>query len=271
MRLLFFGDVVGRAGRVKLFSSISKIRTQLNIDFCIVNVENSAHGFGVTPDISDQFLKHDIDVLTTGDHIWDKEEIKSYIDKENRLIKPANYLKIPNGLGYNVYSILDQKILVINLLGTLFINKSNISNPFVEVDNILNKYKLGVNVDVIFIDFHAEATSEKMAFAHYVDGRVSAVIGTHTHIPTGDAHILTKGTAYQTDAGMCGDYNSSIGMDKQVSIERFVTPTKVNKLVPAEASACLCGVIIDIGRDGLATNIESFRFGTILKETHNLN
>ena len=272
MRILFFGDVVGKSGRDFLFSNINNIVSSYFIDFCVVNVENSAHGFGVIPSIAQKFLSCNIDVLTTGDHIWDKFEIKDYIKEENRILRPANYNKFSIGSGFNIFvSKNNKRVLVVNLLGTLFMKKEGITNPFCKIDEILSKYKLGIDVDVIFVDFHAETTSEKMAFANYVDGRVSAVIGTHTHIPTADAHILPSGTGYQTDAGMCGCYDSSIGMNKYVSIDRFIKPDLQNRLEPAVGMATLCGSIIDIADNGLATSIKSFIFGDTLHCTHDFS
>ncbi|MBR1544453.1 MAG: TIGR00282 family metallophosphoesterase [Alphaproteobacteria bacterium] len=272
MRILFLGDVVGRSGRKQLLSNIDNIVSKLKIDFTIVNAENSAHGFGINPSVSEKFFNHQIDVLTTGDHIWDQMTIKPYLQEETRILRPANYNKYNDGIGARVYTSKNgKKILVVNLLGTLFIERENLDNPFITITEILKKYKLGVDVDAIFIDMHAEATSEKMSLANYVDGKVSAVVGTHTHIPTSDAHILPQGTAFQTDAGMCGDYDSSIGMKKQASIDRFFDSTIRNHLEPSEGEATICGVIIETDdKTGLAKTIEPLRIGGILQQTHKL-
>lgn len=271
MRILFLGDVVGRSGRKKIFSDIDKIVEKLNIDFTIVNAENSAHGFGINPSVAEKFFSHKIDVITTGDHIWDQMTIKPYLKEEKRILRPANYNKFTEGEGYRVFKTKDnKKVLVVNLLGNLFIERDNLENPFTKISEILNEYKLGKNIDAIFIDIHAEATSEKMSLANYVDGKVSAVIGTHTHIPTSDGHILPGGTAFQSDAGMCGDYDSSIGMNKTISISRFLNPGIKNHLTPSEGEASICGVIVDIAKDGLASSIEQLQIGGKLKQTHKL-
>ncbi|MBD5397926.1 TIGR00282 family metallophosphoesterase [bacterium] len=271
MKILFLGDVVGKSGRKKLFSLIDTIVSKLKIDFTIVNAENSAHGFGINPDIAQKFFMYNIDVLTTGDHIWDQMTIKPYLQEEPRIIRPLNYKKYNDGNGYKIYTSKNgKKILVVNLLGTLFM-REDIENPFLTMNNLLNNYKLGQNVDAIFVDFHAEATSEKMSLAHFLDGRVTAVIGTHTHIPTSDNHILPNGTAFQADAGMCGDFNSSIGMQTDVSISRFLGEGEHTHLCPAEGEATLCGVIIETDdKTGLAKNIEPLRIGGILPQTHKL-
>lgn len=271
MKILFLGDVVGKSGRSKLFSLIDTFVSKLKIDFTIVNAENSAHGFGINPDIAQKFFMYNIDVLTTGDHIWDQMTIKPYLQEEPRIIRPLNYKKYNDGNGYHIYTTKNnKKILVINLLGTLFM-REDIENPFHTMDSLLKNYKLGQNVDAIFVDFHAEATSEKMSLAHFLDGRVSAVIGTHTHIPTSDNHILPNGTAFQSDAGMCGDFNSSIGMKTDVSISRFLGEGEHTHLSPAQGEATLCGVIIETDdKTGLATKIEPLRIGGILPQTHKL-
>ena len=272
MRILFLGDVVGRSGRRQLFAYINKIVSKLKIDFTIVNAENSAHGFGINPSVSEKFFKYPVDVITTGDHIWDQMTIKSYLQEELRILRPVNYNKYNDGIGAKVFTANNgKKVLVVNLLGNLFIEREELGNPFVAITEILKKYTLGLNVDAIFIDIHAEATSEKMSLANYVDGKVSAVVGTHTHIPTGDAHILPLGTAFQSDAGMCGDYDSSIGMKKQASIDRFFNPTIHNRLEPAEGEATICGVIVETDdKTGLAKSIEPLRIGGILQQTHKL-
>ena len=271
-RILFFGDVVGKSGRKKLFALVDDIVSKLKIDFTIVNAENSAHGFGINPNIAEKFFLHRIDVLTTGDHIWDQMTIKPYLQQEKRIVRPYNYNKFNDGEGAHLYTSANNKrILVVNLLGRLFIDRENLSSPFTAADEILEKYKLGVNVDAIFVDFHAEATSEKMSIANYLDGRVSAVIGTHTHIPTSDGHILPSGTAFQSDAGMCGDFNSSIGMKKDLSLERFLHPGTMVRLSPAENEATICGVIIDVDdKTGLSTHIEPIIVGANLHNTHTL-
>ena len=272
MRILFFGDVVGKSGRKKLLSLVDSLVSKLKIDFTIVNAENSAHGFGINPSVAEKFFMHNIDVLTTGDHIWDQMTIKPYLQEESRIIRPLNYKKFNDGNGYKIYTTKNnKKIMVISLLGTLFMQREELENPFHAIDNLLKNYKLGDNVDAIFIDFHAEATSEKMSMAHYLDGKVSAVIGTHTHIPTSDNHILPNGTAFQADAGMCGDFNSSIGMKTDASISRFLGNAEHSRLSPAEGEATICGVIVETDdKTGLAVSIEPVRIGGILSQTHKI-
>ena len=266
MKLLFLGDIVGKVAREKVTDSIPMLRKKLSLDFVIVNGENAAGGFGITSDICKEFFDSGVDVISGGNHSWDQSEIIEFIEKEPRLLRPLNHVSGTPGRGYNVYKIYDgRKVLVINILGQVFMKP--IENPFLSVENCLKVFNLGRNVDLIFVDFHAEATSEKMAMAHFLDGRVSAVIGSHQQIPTADAHILDKGTAYQTDAGMGGDYNSVIGMQKNVPIERFLGKVSKDRFKPAIGEATICGVVIETDNNtGLATKITPLRFGGKLTE-----
>ena len=220
MNILFCGDVVGRAGREVVTQHLPHLKKQLQLDFIIVNGENAANGFGITKEICENLYESGADVITTGNHVWDQKEIIGQIDNDPRLLRPANYPAGTPGRGSNVYSTKrGQKVLVINVMCRLFMDP--LDDPFVILDKELSGYLLGRTVDAIVLDVHGEASSEKMAIGHSFDGRVSLVVGTHTHVPTADAHILDGGTAYQTDAGMCGDYDSVIGMKKLPAISRF--------------------------------------------------
>jgi metallophosphoesterase (TIGR00282 family) len=262
MNILFLGDVVGRAGRSAIIRNIEKIKKDHNIDFTIINCDNAAAGFGVNQNSHDELLKNGADVLTGGDHVWDQKDT-NLISQSKQLLRPMNYPVQTPGSGARIFEIGQKKILVAHALGQVFI-KDNLNCPFAEMEKIINTYKLGKNIDAIFMDFHAEATSEKMAMGKFLDGKVSAVVGTHTHIPTNDAHIMPKGTAYQTDAGMCGDYDSVIGMKEDVPIRSFINKRKSGKMKPADNDATVCGCVIEIADNGLANNIKLIKIGGIL-------
>ncbi len=258
MKILFCGDVVGRSGRRVAFTNLPKLKERFQTDFVIVNIENAAGGFGVTQAICEEFFAAGCDVLTSGNHIWDQKETRDYIKKEPRLLRPYNYEEAP---GRGLIKVTNQKglsLLVINLMGRLLmpVKEGELSSPFEKIDEVLDAYPLKKeNVDGIFVDFHAETTSEKYAFGHYVDGRVSAVIGTHTHIPTDDLKLLPKGTAYQTDTGMCGDYDSVIGMKKKLCIDRFLG-NPIKHLLPALGQGTLRGALIELNSTtGLALKV----------------
>ena len=263
MRILFLGDVVGRSGREALNKYLNKIVIENNINFTIVNGENSAGGFGITEKICSEFYTAGVDAITTGNHLWDQKEIGKYIDKDHRLLKPYNSAEGTPGVGYNIFqSDCGKEIAVINLIGNVFMKAND--NPFQKIDEVIKKIEKK-DIHFIFVDFHAEATSEKVAMGHHLDGRVTAVIGTHQHIPTADAHILNKGTAYQTDAGMCGDYNSIIGMEIETILEKFKGNETKNRFTPALGEATLCGVIIESENNSfLAKSIMPFKYGGVL-------
>ena len=263
MKVLFLGDVVGRSGREALNRHLNKIIIEKNINFTIVNGENSAGGFGITEKICNEFYKAGVDVITTGNHLWDQKEIGKYIDKDHRLLKPYNSAEGTPGVGYNIFkSDCGKVIAVVNLIGNVFMKAND--NPFQKIDEVIKEIEKK-DIHFIFVDFHAEATSEKVAMGHHLDGRVTAVVGTHQHIPTADAHILNKGTAYQTDAGMCGDYNSIIGMEKETILEKFRGYETKNRFTPALGEATLCGVIIESKTDSfLAKSIIPFKQGGVL-------
>lgn len=267
MRLLFLGDVVGRSGREAVLKYLPVLRKDLSIDFAIVNGENSASGFGITEKIAKSYFESGADVITNGDHTFDQDETKFFIGKYPNMLRPANFPAHLPGKGYNIYELpKGKKILVIHLLCQLFI-RYQVNCPFEAVSKILEKHQLGSDVDYIFIDFHGEATSEKMAMAHFLDGKVSAICGSHTHIPTSDTQILPNGTAYQTDAGMCGDYDSVIGFKKQIVIPNFINKIRGEKMKPAEGEGTVCGFVVDIDNEtGLAKQTDYLRIGGRLKK-----
>ena len=265
MRILFLGDVVGRSAREAVVKEIPEIRRNFSLDFVIVNGENAAGGFGITEKICEDFFSSGIDCITTGNHVWDQKELFEYIKDENRLLRPINYPEETPGKGFEIFLNQLGRVLVINVMGRLFME--SLDDPFNAIEKVLDENPLGITCDAIVIDIHAETTSEKTAMGHFCDGRVSLVVGTHTHIPTADYQILPYGTAYQTDAGMCGDYDSVIGMEKTEPIRRFVEKTPGGRFNPAQGSPTLCGVIIETSPDGLSETIEPFRLGGILSQT----
>jgi hypothetical protein len=266
MKILILGDVIGLSGRKAIKKNLSKIINDNEIDFTIINGENAADdGRGITKSIAEEFFLQGVDVITSGNHIWDKQETTDYIDKERRLLRPANLVEGSPGNGYGIYSTKNKKfkVGVINLMGNVFMKKTE--DVFEVAKKIKDKIVLKNNVDFIVVDFHGEITSEKMAIGHFFDGEATLIIGTHTHVPTSDARVLKQGTAYQTDAGMCGDYNSVIGMNKDNSINRFLKK-KSQKHFPATGEASLCGSIVECNEEtGLANNINQFIFGGDLK------
>ena len=266
MRVLFLGDIVGRSGRVAVLEHLPELKRRLAPDFVVINGENAAGGFGITEKICHELYDAGIDVITTGNHAWDQREIIEYIDREPRLIRPLNFPAETPGRGAGLFEASDGRlVLVINVMLRLFMDA--LDDPFAAVERVLEDSPLGAAADFIFIDMHGEASSEKMAFGHCFDGRVSAVIGTHTHVPTADCMVLATGTAYQTDAGMCGDYDSVIGMKKDTPVRRFVTKMPGPRLEAAEGEATVCGaLVISDDRTGLATSIEPARVGGVLAE-----
>lgn len=267
MRILILGDIVGRSGRDIVLRELSNIRAAKKIDFTIVNVDNAAHGFGVTPDIAKQLFDAGADCLTMGNHGFDQREILPFMDAEPRMLRTNNYPQGTPGRGANSYTLKDgRKVAVIHTMGRLYMDP--LDDPFAATEADLKKYILGSSANAIIVDVHAEATSEKMALAHFCDGRVSAVVGTHTHMPTADAQILDKGTAYQTDLGMCGDYNSVIGFDKAVPVERFTRKMPTERLEPAKGPGTVCGLIVETDdKTGLAAKVEPLRLGARLLPT----
>ena len=257
MKILVLGDVMGASGRKVINNNLNKIIDDNDINFTIINGENSADdGRGVTKEIAQEFFSNGVDVITSGNHIWDKPETTDFINLENRLLRPANFPEDSPGNGYGIYSTKDNKfkVGVINLMGNVFMRKTE--DVFKVAKKIKDKIILKKNVDFIVVDFHGEITSEKMAIGHFFDGLVSGVVGTHTHVPTADTRILDNGTAYQTDIGMCGDYNSVIGMDKENSLKRFFKDKNAIKHFPAEGEGTLSGIIIEADQNtGLSKKV----------------
>lgn len=259
MRILICGDVIGRSGREAVVKKLPQLKAEHKLDFTIVNVDNAAGGWGVTPDVAEEFLNAGADALTSGDHVWDQKEIRPYLAQSRKLLRPLNFPASAPGQGVGLFALPDgRKVVVIHAMGQLFM-KYNVNDPFAAVAEALKPYKLGATVQAIVVDVHAEATSEKQAFGLFLDGQVSAVVGTHTHVPTADARILPQGTAYQTDLGMCGDYHDTvIGWQKKVPLEQFLTKTKPgSRMEPGQGAGTLCGAILHINdKTGLADRIE---------------
>jgi metallophosphoesterase (TIGR00282 family) len=264
MKILFCGDVVGGAGRRVVCDNLARLRRDLDLDFVIVNGENAAHGFGITEDICDQLFAAGVDVVTTGNHAWDRREIIPHFDRETRLLRPHNYPKGTPGSGARVFDDRrGRKVFVLHLMTRLFMDA--LDDPFAIADAELEAHRLGETMDAVVIDIHGEATSEKAAMGHFADGRASLVIGTHSHVPTADARLLRGGTAFMTDAGMCGDYDSVIGMKKDAAIERFLTKMPTARLEPADGEATLCGALVETDdRTGLALRVAPIRTGGML-------
>jgi metallophosphoesterase (TIGR00282 family) len=266
VKILVLGDIVGRAGRDAVVAALPSLRVRLGAEFVIINAENAAHGFGLTPEIARALFAAGADVLTLGNHAWDRREIVPYIEGEPRLLRPFNYPPGTPGRGAGVFVAGSRKVLVVNAMGRLFMDA--LDCPFRGIDTLLAAHAIGRTVDAAVIDFHAEASSEKQSFGFHVDGRVSLVVGTHTHVPTADAQILPRGTAYQTDVGMCGDYDSVIGMQKEGAALRFVRKLPGERLAPAEGEATICGVLVETDdATGLARRIAPLRQGGRLAPT----
>jgi metallophosphoesterase (TIGR00282 family) len=265
MNLLFLGDIIGKPGRDAVSEHLPGLRARLKLDLVIANGENAAGGFGLTRAIAEEFFGMGIDVITTGNHWADQKEILNYIAAEDRVLRPANYPAGTPGRGANLYQTPAGSLLVINVMGRVFMDA--LDDPFAAVERELSACPLGEGADAIVVDVHAEATSEKMAMGHFCDGRASLVVGTHQHVPTADAQILPGGTAYQTDAGACADYDSVIGMDKAEPLQRFTRKISSQRFSPATGPATVCGVFVQTGGNGLATRIEPVRLGGRLKQT----
>lgn len=267
MKILFCGDIVGKPGRDAFVRYLPRVKDLYAPDFVIVNGENAAHGFGITCKIYDELRDMGVDVVTLGNHAFDQKDILAYFDYEANLLFPQNLSSSVKCRGHGLFeSETGKRIVVINLMGRLFMDLYG--DPFPLVDDILKPYQLGQNVDAIFVDFHAEASSEKACFAYHLDGRVSAVVGTHTHVPTADERILPKGTAFMTDVGMCGTYDSVIGMKKEKALGRFLKTIPAERLEPAEGPGTFCAVLVETDeQSGLATTIQPIRLGGDLKTT----
>ncbi|MBC6438637.1 MAG: YmdB family metallophosphoesterase [Rhodobacteraceae bacterium] len=267
MRCLFLGDVMGRAGRNAITTHLPKLRDAWRLDFVVVNAENATSGMGLSGRHAGVLLAAGADCLTLGDHAFDQRDMLQFIEGEPRILRPLNYAKSAPGGGARLFNARGgRKVLVVQVLGQVFM-KRPFADPFSALEGTLARYPLAGMAQAIIVDIHAEATSEKMAMGHVCDGRASLVVGTHTHIPTGDAHILPGGTGYQTDAGMCGDYNSVIGMDKAEPMRRFVTGMLREHFTPARGEATLSGVYLETDdRSGKATRIAPVRLGGQLQQ-----
>jgi 2',3'-cyclic-nucleotide 2'-phosphodiesterase len=259
------GDVVGRAGRKAVTKHVPLLRKALELDFVVVNGENAAGGFGITGDICQEFYAAGVDAITTGNHVWDQRETLAYIQRDTKLLRPHNFPLNTPGRGVGVFATKSGKrVVVLHVMARLFMDA--LDCPFVCLDQQLDVHKLGKNADFILVDIHGEATSEKMSVGHFCDARVSAVIGTHSHVPTADCQILKGGTAYQTDLGMCGDYDSVIGMQKEEAVARFVTKLRGERLSAADGEATLCAAYVESDdKTGLATHIAPLRLGGRLR------
>jgi metallophosphoesterase (TIGR00282 family) len=263
--MLFIGDVIGRAGRAAVLEHLPRLRAEWGLDFVIVNGENAAGGFGITEAICDDLLQAGADCVTLGNHAFDQREALVFIERQPRLLRPVNYPPGTPGRGANLYMAKGgQQVLVVNVMGRVFMEQ--LDDPFAAIERELGACPLGAGCDAIMIDAHAETSSEKMALGHFVDGRASLVAGTHTHIPTADSQILVHGTGYITDAGMTGDYDSVIGMEKEEPLRRFTRKTPGSRFEPAQGEATLCGVAVEIGADGLAQKIAPVRIGGRLSQ-----
>ncbi len=268
MRLLFLGDMVGKTGRTAVWEKLPELISGFRLDFVIVNGENAAGGFGITEEIFRETINAGADVVTTGNHVWDQREALTFAPREERFLRPANFPKGTPGKGSGLYIARNgARVLVANIMGRVFMHPE-LDDPFQAGERELSACPLGEQADAVVVDFHAEATSEKMCFAHFVDGRASLVVGTHTHQPTADHQILNGGTAYLSDAGMCGDYDSSLGMDKEEPLNRFLSKVPKGRFEAANGPATLCGVGVDISdRTGLAERVAPLRLGPRLEET----
>jgi 2',3'-cyclic-nucleotide 2'-phosphodiesterase len=266
MRILFLGDIVGRTGRETVAAALPGLRQRLRLDLAIVNGENASHGFGLAPDMAEALFAAGADVITLGNHSWDRKEIFSYISDHPRLIRPLNYPPGTPGQGSVVVDLPNgRRALVLQAMGRLYMDA--LDDPFRLTAELMAKHRLGHTVHAIVADFHAEATSEKLAYGHSFDGSMSLVVGTHTHVPTADHQILPGGTAYQTDLGMCGDYDSVIGMDKTIAATRFWKKLPGERLHPAEGEATLCGILVETDDiTGLARETQPIRLGGHLSQ-----
>lgn len=268
MKILFLGDVMGRAGRRAVSENLSRLKSEWRLDFVVVNGENASSGMGLSGEHAKTILDAGADCITLGDHAFDQKDMLQFIEHEPRIIRPLNFAKNAPGRGARVFS--DQrgrKILVTQVLGQVFMKRA-FDDPFSAVDQVLRTHALGGGVQAALVDIHCEATSEKMGMGHFCDGRASVVVGTHTHIPTADAMILPAGTAYQSDAGMCGDYNSVIGMEKSEPMRRFVTGMPKARFSPAMGEATLSGLYVETDdRTGKAVKVAMVREGGLLQSS----
>ncbi|MFG1428761.1 TIGR00282 family metallophosphoesterase [Roseixanthobacter glucoisosaccharinicivorans] len=266
MRILFLGDVVGRPGREALTSRLPGLIAQWQLDLVVVNGENAAGGFGITESIYEDFRAAGADAVTLGNHAFDQREALVFIERVDRLVRPANYPAGTPGRGAILVEAKNgARVLVANIMGRTFMDPMD--DPFAALDRVLEGAELGHMVDAAVIDFHAETTSEKQAFGHYCDGRATLVVGTHTHVPTADHRILSGGTAFCTDVGMCGAYDGVIGMEKEEPLRRFTRKIGSGRFEPASGPASLSGLAVESDdRTGLAVKVAAVRLGGVLEE-----
>lgn len=266
MKIMFLGDVMGRAGRTAIVERLAQLRADWGLDFVVVNGENASNGAGLTAAHAKLLLDAGADVITLGDHAFDQNDMMQFCETEPRIIRPLNYSKAAPGKGARVFEATrGRKVLVAQVLGQVFMKRA-FDDPFSAVETVLKTHPLGA-VNASLFDIHCEATSEKMAMGHFCDGRASIVVGTHTHVPTSDTMILPAGTAFQSDAGMCGDYNSVIGMDKAEPLRRFITGMPKSRFEPAKGEATLSGLYVETDdRSGKATRVEPVRVGGRLRQ-----
>ena len=269
MRILFLGDVMGRAGRKAVADRLPGLRRDWGLDFVVVNGENASSGAGLTPDHAKLLFEAGADAVTLGDHAFDQKAMLTHIEADPRILRPLNYAKTAPGRGARLFEAPGgRKVLVAQVLGQVFMRRP-FDDPFSAVEGVLRAHPLGGTAAAVVVDVHCEATSEKMAMGHWCDGRASLVVGTHTHIPTADAQILSGGTAYLSDAGMCGDFDSVIGMDKLEPMRRFVTGMGKTRFEPAMGEATLCGVFVETDdATGRAHRVAPVRLGGRLAESH---
>jgi len=266
MKFIVIGDIFGRAGRDAVAAHLPGLREKYAPDFVIANADNASHGIGPLPSTVKELYELGIDLLTGGDHIWNQKEMVLHLDRAPWILRALNHPPGTPGKGFHILETKDKrKLLVVHAQGRVFMDKL-VDDPFAAVDKLLSGYELGKNIQGILLDFHTEATSEKVAMANFLDGRVSAVVGTHTHVPTADARILPHDTAYITDLGMSGDYDSVIGMEKQDPINYFKTGLRHNRYKPADGVGTLCAAFIEIDETtGKALRIEPIKLGGILE------
>ena len=267
MRLLFLGDVVGRAGRRAIVENLPRLREEWRLDFVVVNGENASNGMGLSGDHAKLLLDAGADCLTLGDHAFDQKDMLQFIEGEPRIVRPVNFAKGAPGRGFRVFEATrGRKVLVAQVLGQVFMKRA-FEDPFGQIEGVLKAHPLGGMVQASIVDVHCEATSEKMAMGMWCDGKASLVVGTHTHVPTGDAQVLPGGTGFLSDAGMCGDYLSVIGMEAGEPMRRFVTGMAKGRFTPAEGEATLSGVYVETDdRTGKTTRIAMVRQGGRLEQ-----
>lgn len=268
VKLLFLGDIMGRSGRTAITTHLPRLRQELGLDFVVANAENATSGAGLSADHANLILDAGVDVITLGDHAFDNRDMLSFVEKQNRVLRPINIAKTAPGVGARVYDAPSgRKVMVAQVLGQVFM-KQPYADPFSAIETALRKAPLGRGAHAVVVDFHAEATSEKMAMGHWLDGKASLVVGTHTHVPTADLQVLPKGTAFQSDAGMCGSYLSVIGMEKSEPLRRFITGMRKERFTPDSGEATLCGTFVETdNQSGLALRTAPLRVGGRLSQS----